>query len=52
MAVAVVVTGLIMVAFIIFLGATYNDSNISEFKATGHGKKVIKYVCGTPNIFY
>ena len=32
---------------LIFLGATYNDSNISEFKASGYGKKVIKYICGS-----
>jgi len=30
----------------IWLGATYSDKNIEEFKATGENKKVIKYVCG------
>ena len=30
----------------IWLGATYSDKNIEEFKATGENKKVIKYICG------
>lgn len=30
----------------IWLGATYSDINILDFKKTGTNKKVIKYVCG------
>ena len=30
----------------IWLGATYSDANILDFKKTGTNKKVIKYVCG------
>ena len=30
----------------IWLGATYSDANILDFKKTGPNKKVIKYVCG------
>ena len=31
----------------IWLGATYSDANILDFKKTGANKKVIKYVCGS-----
>jgi hypothetical protein len=30
----------------IWLGATYGDKTIEEFKKTGYGKKVVKYICG------